>query len=763
MRFSNALMLGVSILALTFCKRPDEIKPKESTPNAKVSAAAFSKFDHVISANEYQIDGKTRNIKPGDVIGLEAGTRARALLFTNIVGEAGKPIIIVNKGGKTTIKTSANYGIKFENSKHFRLTGSGDPKVTYGVEVDGGHISVTMDKLTTNFEVDHLEIHNSGFAGLMAKTDPSCDEATWRGNFTMRDLNIHHNYVHHTKGEGFYIGNSFYNNGRALSCGSIQPHSIENVKLHNNITEYTGCEGIQVGCVIKGAEIYNNKVSYFGQDPFAAAQNNGIQIGEGTGGKLYNNIVSNGPGNGLIILGLGDNVIYNNIVINPGTNGVFCDERYTPGPGFTFLNNTIINPGNDGMRLYSELVSFNKVVNNIIVVPGNGKFINTKSGLKLEESNNLMTRNINEVKFKAPSQNDFSLTASSPAIDKGMNVSGYNISYDFANASRPAGNGYDIGAYEFGGTKLPDEGENNNGGGNGNDNEGGGDNGGGNSGGGGDSGGGVDPSQPLSVTEFKLIDANTNKEIATLSDGHVVSIADMGTTKFNIKAVTQGQTGSVIFQHNGGNRTENTAPYALFGDNNGNYNAGNLRVGSHSLTGTPYSSTSGRGTRGTPKSITFTVVEKSSSTLSNAVFKVLEDAYIQNGQRVNGPEVMTDRNRKIAYLKFTIEGLQANKAQRAILQLVGSFNKGNGPVKIYLGTHNNWSENNLTTTNAPAKAAEIGSINTSMGSGPVYTVDITNAIKGDGTYTLILEKTAGMNDFSFRSKETGQGATLTIN
>src|SRR5690606_8042497 len=127
------------------------------------------------------------------------------------------------------------------------------------------------------------------------------------------------------------------------------PHSIENVKVYNNITDKTGCEGIQVGCVLKGCEIYNNKVTNFGTDPFAPAQNNGIQIGEGTGGKCYNNLVKNGPGNGIICLGLGDNVVYNNLIINAGSNGIFCDERYTTGNFYKFINNTIVNPGADGV------------------------------------------------------------------------------------------------------------------------------------------------------------------------------------------------------------------------------------------------------------------------------------------------------------------------------------------------------------------------------------------------------------------------------
>ena len=94
-------------------------------------------------------------------------------------------------------------------------------------------------------------------------------------------------------------------------------------------------KGIQVGSAISGCEIYSNTVKYPGVTPFANDQDNGIQIGEGTGGKCYNNLVMSAPGNGIIVLGLGDNLVFNNIILNSGDNGIFADSRYNAGAKFS--------------------------------------------------------------------------------------------------------------------------------------------------------------------------------------------------------------------------------------------------------------------------------------------------------------------------------------------------------------------------------------------------------------------------------------------
>ncbi len=153
------------------------------------------------------------------------------------------------------------------------------------------------------------------------------------------------------------------------------------------------------------------------------------------------------------MMGLGDNVVFNNLVLNSGAFGIFCDERYTPGNNFVFVNNTIVNSGKDGIRLYSELIAMNTVRNNIIINPANGIYVGKNNGVKITESNNYQSADIATVKFVNASADNYVLASGSPAIDQGMNASTYGVSFDYNNGSRPAGAAYDIGALE--GNSIP--------------------------------------------------------------------------------------------------------------------------------------------------------------------------------------------------------------------------------------------------------------------------------------------------------------------
>jgi hypothetical protein len=403
---------------------------------------------YTVKPSEWFVDGAA--IPAGSTICVPAGTRG-ALLLKNFKGTAAKPIIIINKGGRVTFTepATASYAFKTQNCQYLKITGNGEAAIKYGFVVNGGNLGMTMDDLSSDFEISNVEVRNSAFAGIMAKTDPSCDVATQRGHFTMSNVILHDNYVHGTGGEGFYVGNSFYADGVSLACGKVLPHDVTNVKVYNNIIDSTGCEGIQVGSAIAGAEIYNNTVNRPGLKPFAAGQDNGIQIGEGTGGKCYNNLVKNAPGNGIIVLGLGDNLVFNNYILNSGAHGIFADSRYTPGPNFQFINNTIIAPALDGIKLNSETISMNTVINNVIVKQG-GIAINRKSiGVKLTNLNNYVNVDINACKFVNYSADDFHLQSSSPLINAGANVLPYGVSFDYYGTARPAGSAFDIGATEY--------------------------------------------------------------------------------------------------------------------------------------------------------------------------------------------------------------------------------------------------------------------------------------------------------------------------
>jgi hypothetical protein len=119
------------------------------------------------------------------------------------------------------------------------------------------------------------------------------------------------------------------------------------------------------------------------------------------------------------------------------------------------------------------------------------------------------------------------------------------------------------------------------------------------------------------VTSFKLIDAATEKEVLTITDGATISLSKLANRKLNIRAITNPITvGSVKFALSGTQSksyTDNAAPYALHGDSgSGNYYYGNWNppaTGTYTLTATPYSGTDGSGTKGAPLTIKFTITK----------------------------------------------------------------------------------------------------------------------------------------------------------
>lgn len=432
------------------------ISPYSDDSNATELNGCLS-CTYVVPEGVTIVDGAILKLQPGSVIGLDARISYKNLIFRNIIGTHDKPIIIRNCGGTTMVNgTGKPAAIKTEMSEHFRITG-GDVKNSYGIVLTGGTMGINLGHYSSQFEVDHLEIQNVGFAGLMAKTDPSCDEASWRGNFLMKGISIHNNYIHDTGGEGIYAGNSFFM-GAKTPCGEKLPHEIHYIRIYSNVIKNTGWEAIQLGCATKGASIHANTIENYGVAA-VQAQNNAIQIGSGTGGLCYNNLIKKGTGNGIIVMGLGDNTVYNNIIDGAGNYGIFCDERYSPGPGFKFINNTILNPKSDGIRIYAEEVPMNVIVNNVIVNPGSyllysyprgpeDAFIYEGEGVRIEEHHNYFTAASSAVELSSTMNSLYKFGSASPVVDQGADISIYNIKTDFYYKPRIKGMATDIGAVE---------------------------------------------------------------------------------------------------------------------------------------------------------------------------------------------------------------------------------------------------------------------------------------------------------------------------
>ena len=110
------------------------------------------------------------------------------------------------------------------------------------------------------------------------------------------------------------------------------------------------------------------------------------------------------------------------------------------------------------------------------------------------------------------------------------------------------------------------------------------------------------------VVSFTLINSDTDTDIGTIGEGDIIDLSVVGNA-LNIRANTiPDPTGSVVFQLNGKDKTENASPYAYEGDNSGDYKNMDLEVGTYTLEATAYDEAKGKGIAGPTLAINFTVI-----------------------------------------------------------------------------------------------------------------------------------------------------------
>jgi len=116
------------------------------------------------------------------------------------------------------------------------------------------------------------------------------------------------------------------------------------------------------------------------------------------------------------------------------------------------------------------------------------------------------------------------------------------------------------------------------------------------------------------VTSFTLVNADTDADILTLSDGYVLDLSVY--PRVNVRANVSGQVESVRFGFDGNAnyRTENGAPYAAGNNTTTTYDPWSLALGTHTLTATPYSLDNASGTAGAALTVQFSVVTGGSAT-----------------------------------------------------------------------------------------------------------------------------------------------------
>lgn len=426
------------------------------------SAYSFSQCDcdYVVPHNSNP-DGAKLNIQPGDVICLHADTVYKAITFTNIVGTATNPVIIKNCSGQAFVESTGSFGVKFTHSKHFKFLGNGDPAEPHGIKISSEiGFYLTMEQFSTDFEIAHVEIAGShpenldlsGFAGIGIKTSPyqDCELFTdkTRTAWVMNNITVHDNYIHDVGGEGMYVGHGFYKGRKESSCtDTTYSHSIKHVRIYNNVIENTGYDGMQIKNTDEDVMIYNNIIKNFGIKN-EGGHNEGLFLGEGVTGDLYNNWVENGTGHGIQFQGMGDNSIYNNVIINCAGNGFYGAHGpmviRIPGETYRIYHNTFTNIGGDGFVFYNSDGGDKLVVNNLFL-DINGEVLKNGASNVIENGNQAYS-DLSTAKI----QNSLIPTEDSPIINSAVDLTPYSISLsaDYSGNLRLI-NQSEVGAFEY--------------------------------------------------------------------------------------------------------------------------------------------------------------------------------------------------------------------------------------------------------------------------------------------------------------------------
>ena len=206
-------------------------------------------------------------------------------------------------------------------------------------------------------------------------------------------------------------------------------------------------------------------------------------------------------------------------------------------------------------------------------------------------------------------------------------------------------------------------------------------------------------SEPIvEVTEFVLVNADTNEDILILTEGMQININSLPTLNLDVRANASSTVESVKIELTGDQivaRTENLAPYALFGDlPAGNYNGNSFTEGNYVISAVPYSEDNLKGDAGEEFQINFelyadeTVATILQFTLVNAdtnedLFVLTEGMQIDmNSLSTQNLDIRADASESVKSVSLSLSGTQSayRTENVAPYAMFGDF-----PTNNYLG------------------------------------------------------------------------------
>jgi hypothetical protein len=360
-----------------------------------------------------QLKGKFKAVAVYDLFG-EAG---KPIFITNAPNETLTIDQITWSGGAWP------HGLAVRNSKHlvvfgttksqFKIIGSNSPAVdSNGNTVRGAYMNFIIGELSDNITAHDISITYGG-TGIVAKTDVSkTDSKTWFPNTYLENFEFFNIEISNTVNEGMYIGHTatwwdinktapLYTTPPPNSGSYIrQPIKLRNVKIHHNYIHNVGVDGIQT------AAIDNLKISDNIIEDWATKKEGGHNGGILVGGRVVdfevaNNFIHDGWGEFLqIYADAGKAVVKNNLFVKNSLSGIGL--RGGKGLAVEFYNNTIVQPGESAFRINGSTggVGNNIIKKNIIAGLSAGRVLAyTENGGKTTATDNLVYPTLADAKL----------------------------------------------------------------------------------------------------------------------------------------------------------------------------------------------------------------------------------------------------------------------------------------------------------------------------------------------------------------------------
>ncbi len=219
---------------------------------------------------------------PDGLLCLKAGTYNRVSL-ANIEGKENAPVRIRNCGGQVVIKSSANGGFLFSNSKYIDISGVGSASHLYGIEINApiGE-GFKIRTFSSDIEVSYVRVRTAGTTGFKFKPEYNGSNLSELRQAVMKNLHIHHTKVDFAGTmEGHYVGNTSCDGSHKDEQYLSTDAWLEDVEFHDNIIIDAGADGVQFACIRGLTHVYHNTVLKAGERTFndRTDQDWGIQLG----------------------------------------------------------------------------------------------------------------------------------------------------------------------------------------------------------------------------------------------------------------------------------------------------------------------------------------------------------------------------------------------------------------------------------------------------------------------------------------------------